>query len=370
MSDRGTSRNAAQRSVYLDALRAVALIRVVLYHTSGSWKVTAFTAMPLMFFIAGTLYAASLERRPARLVIRDRYRRILVPYWLYIVAMVGLWAGLGVVSQINPVNWIGFLFPVLSLNGPKGPGPGTVLHLTWFTLWYIQMHLVLSLVGRPLRTAQQRTPRILWSALLTVFVLSAVLAPPLAIATFYAASWILGYYHFDGLVERWLRPRWVATCAATGPLGAVLFFGFFTRAPVVAAFGVAFLGAFWLCLAIGLQPVVEPWLTARRARSVITWFSQRSLTIYLWHGAVLWMVLDLGLPGFRALPIRLVWVAALLVVAVAVVGWAEDVAARRPVQLWPRLPSARHRDGPTPVLDLRADAAAPQRADEPGVDLT
>ena len=65
---------------------------------------------------------------------------------------------------------------------------------------------------------------------------------------------------------------------------------------------------------------------------------------------------ELDLPG--ALVTRLVGCAVLVVAAVVVFGWLEDVAARRPAQLWPRLPSARAsrpsgRLRPA-VIDLRA----------------
>ena len=327
------------RSVYLDALRAVALVRVIVFHASGSWMVTAFTAMPLMFFIAGTLYAASLDRRPAPSVVRDRYRRIMLPYWLYLAAMLALWGAMGVLGEITPANWVGFLFPVVSMGGPVGPGADTALHLTWFALWYIQMHLVLSLIGGPLRRWQQQRPRVLWTSLGGIFLLGALGAPGLSIAVFYAACWILGYAHHDGKVEAWLRPRWGRVCLVLGPIGAVAFFGFHSRAVVVAAFGVAFLGVFWLALALGLQPRIEPWLEGRAQRSVTTWFSQRSLTIYLWHGVALWIMVELDLPG--ALATRLAGCAVLLVVAVLAFGWMEDIAAKRSMQLWPRLPSSR-----------------------------
>ncbi len=327
------------RSVYLDALRAVALVRVIVFHATGSWMVTAFTAMPLMFFIAGTLYAASLDRRPAGTVVKDRYRRIMVPYWGYLVAMVVLWGAMGVLGEITPVNWVGFLFPVVSLGGPIGPGADDALHLTWFALWYIQMHLVLSLVGGPLRRWQQHHARALWGGLGALFLLGALGAPGLSIAVFYAACWIIGYSHHDGKVEAWIRPRWTRVCLVLGPIGAVAFFGFHSRAVVVAAFGVAFLGVFWLALALGLQPRIEPWLEGRAQRSVTTWFSQRSLTIYLWHGVALYVMVELDLPG--ALATRLAGCAVLLVVAVMAFGWLEDIAAKRAVQLWPRLPSAR-----------------------------
>lgn len=345
-----------KRSIYLDALRAVALVRVVIFHATGSWLVTAFTAMPLMFFIAGTLYAASLDRRATSKVVRDRYRRIMVPYWGYLAAMVALWGALGVLGEITPANWVGFLMPVVSMAGPKGPGADTALHLTWFALRYIQTHLILSLIGGPLRRWQQQRPRRLWTAIGALFVLGAAGAPGLSIMMFYVACWVLGYAHHDGRVEAWLRPRWKRVCWLLGPVGAVAFFGFHQRAIVVAAFGVAFLGIFWLSLALGLQPRIEPWLEGRFQRSVTSWFSQRSLTIYLWHGVALWVMVELDLPG--ALVTRLVGCAVLVVAAVVVFGWLEDVAARRPAQLWPRLPSARAsrpsgRLRPA-VIDLRA----------------
>jgi peptidoglycan/LPS O-acetylase OafA/YrhL len=354
------------RSVYLDALRAVALVRVVIYHAVGSWMITAFTAMPLMFFIAGTLYAASLDRRPARLVVKDRYRRIMLPYWLYLAAMIVLWGALGVLGEITPINWVGFLFPVLSLGGPVGPDSSVGLHLTWFALWYIQMHLVLSLIGGPLRRWQLERPRRLWGVLAGLFLVGALGAPALSIAVFYAACWVVGYAHHDGKVERWIRPRWGRLCLVLGPVGALMFFGFHTRAVVVAAFGVAFLGVFWLALALGLQPRIEPWLEGRGPRAVTNWFSQRSLTIYLWHGVALWLLVDLDPPG--GLATRLAGCAVLIVVAVVAFGWIEDVSAKRPMQLWPRLPSARRPgfrvvddSGEASVIDLRDPTAAHER---------
>jgi peptidoglycan/LPS O-acetylase OafA/YrhL len=346
--------------VYLDALRAVALVRVVVYHASSWWWVTAFTAMPLMFFIAGTLYAASLERRAASRVVRDRYRRILVPYWVYLAAMVALWASLGVLGEITPANWVGFILPVLSVNGPPGPGADTALHLTWFALWYIQMHLILSLVGSPLRRAQRNRPRVLFGVLALLFALSAVTAPGLAIAIFYAVCWIVGYYHFDGRLDSALRHRWPVVCAVTAPLGALAFFGFHSRAPMVAAVGVALLGAFWLALAVGLEPWIEPHLSGRRSRTVVNWFSQRSLTIYLWHGVALYIIFEAGLPGSTNLIARLAWCAVLLPLAVVLFGWAEDLAAKRPVQLWPRLPSSRPKPASSSAtIDLRAYRPSP-----------
>lgn len=354
---------ARQRSVYLDAVRAAALVRVVIHHITQAWVTTVVAAMPLMFFIAGTLYAASLDRRPAKRVIGDRYRRILLPYWVYLACMVALWAGLGVLGEINAVNWVSFALPVLSFNGPVGPGEGTDLAFTWMALWYLQLHLLFSLVGPLLRRAQQNNPRRLWIGIAVAFLVLAVVLPPAAVAVFYMGCWVLGYHYHDGTLQAHLRRTWVRICAVSGPLGLLMFVAFHDSAPVLTGLGGGLLGVFWLCLAVGLQPRIEPWLVGRRTRSTIHWFSQRSLTIYLWHLPLLYAVIAASLPGSEYLLGRTLWVVALVPVVVVALGWAEDWAARRPLQVWPRLGASRSRR----VVDLRSPVAgAPDRSPATG----
>jgi peptidoglycan/LPS O-acetylase OafA/YrhL len=353
-----TSRSLLGRSVYLDALRAVALVRVVTYHVTGTWQLTAFTSLPLMFFVAGVLYAASLERSPAPKVVRSRYRRILIPYWGYAAAMVALWAAAGVLGQLTPAQWVALVLPVLSVDGVAGPDPSGALHVTWFALWYIQMHLVLALIGGPLRRAQRRWPRGVWVALAVLFVVAIPSAPGVAIAVVYTVAWMLGYLHLDGVLEPWLQApqrwgrRWQWLCAVAGPLGAVAYLGFHHSNLAVAGVGALLLAAFWLVLALGVQPVVEPWIERRRARAVTLWFSRRSMTIYLWHGAALWLAIELV--GDAGLLVRGLVTTAGVVVAVVAVGWLEDVAARRSPELWPRPASAqRTRGSGRATIDLR-----------------
>ena len=72
------------RDGFLDVLRAIALARVIIWHTFGvailSWIVAT---MPIMFFVAGTLLYRSLDGRDAVLVLRKRLRRLLVPFWFF-----------------------------------------------------------------------------------------------------------------------------------------------------------------------------------------------------------------------------------------------------------------------------------------------
>ena len=62
------------RNRYFDLLRAIAIVRVVVYHsTESAWMSIIFPSMGVMFALAGSLMARSLKR-PAWSVIRGRTR--------------------------------------------------------------------------------------------------------------------------------------------------------------------------------------------------------------------------------------------------------------------------------------------------------
>jgi len=73
-----------QRDRYIDTLRAVALVRVMTYHSFGwAWLPLLFPSMGIMFALAGSLVAASLDRSPGNpwRVLRKRTVRLLPPVW-------------------------------------------------------------------------------------------------------------------------------------------------------------------------------------------------------------------------------------------------------------------------------------------------
>ena len=89
------ARQATARDPLVDGLRSIALGRVVLWHAfAAPWLSWVFPAMPVMFFLAGSVLAGSVAagsgtngqgagpveglRRLAR-----RARRILIPFWVY-----------------------------------------------------------------------------------------------------------------------------------------------------------------------------------------------------------------------------------------------------------------------------------------------
>ena len=88
------------RDRFLDMLRAIAIVRVVIVHMSGAtetlgWPLLAYVVpgMPLVFFVSGSLAHASLDprresHRSDASFRRDRLRRLLVPYWAFIATIV------------------------------------------------------------------------------------------------------------------------------------------------------------------------------------------------------------------------------------------------------------------------------------------
>src|SRR5690349_17103382 len=67
----------------LDVIRAVAIVRVVLWHTWSWWWLTWVPAMPAMFFTTGALLDRSVERRGWARTVAQRSRRLFLPYWVY-----------------------------------------------------------------------------------------------------------------------------------------------------------------------------------------------------------------------------------------------------------------------------------------------
>jgi len=113
-----------QRDRYIDTLRAVALVRVMTYHSFGwAWLPLLFPSMGIMFALAGSLVAASLDRSPGNpwRVLRKRTVRLLPPVWLFglVVVPVMLVAGwTHTVAAGSPLNVRTLLLWVLPISDP------------------------------------------------------------------------------------------------------------------------------------------------------------------------------------------------------------------------------------------------------------
>ncbi len=232
-----TPAGAPVRDRYLDLLRAVALFRVVAYHSfaSAAWLSMVFPSMGVMFALAGSLMARSLER-PALGVLRSRTRRLLIPLALYSATVLVLLLWEGWTPDDDGGSWLQIVLWFVPVGDPPFPSAvGTdegLVESSWASqaeeiLWYIRAYFWFMLLSPLLLTSFRRVP---WPTLLAPLALMAIIsmaAVPLpdwgasGITDFatYGSCWILGFAHYQGLLRK--IPRWA----------------FFAAGPVLMALG-------------------------------------------------------------------------------------------------------------------------------------
>ncbi|WP_245703135.1 acyltransferase family protein [Streptomyces lushanensis] len=361
------------RDRYLDLLRAVALVRVVVFHVFGwAWLTILFPSMGVMFALAGSLMARSLSQRPPWSVIRGRLRRLLPPVWAFALVVVplmfvvgwrpareeGLWWFLRLANYIVPFGAPPYPYE----NG----SPSGLLEETWAEqaagpLWYIRAYLWFVLASPLLLWAFRKVP---WATLLLPVALTAVLGSGLveipgetgeALSDFavYGACWVLGFAHNDGAFRK--VPRYITVSLAAFTMAFALWWasGHLTdegwnldEIPLAQA-----MWSLGFC-AILLQ-YSPSWreLPGRLGQfdTVITLANNRAVTIYLWHNLLIMATVPLidqlwSIPGidaysaeldsaYSALMLVLVW--PLIALMILAIGWVEDVAAKRAPRLWP-----------------------------------
>ncbi|MFF1543448.1 acyltransferase [Streptomyces sp. NPDC058291] len=342
-----------QRDRYFDTLRALALIRVVAYHTFGwAWAGMVFPSMGIMFGLAGTLMAKSLER-PAAQVVRSRLRRLLPPFWFWGVFVVLAMLVHGWMPGWEIVYWI------VPLGDPPGNAWG---EQAWEILWYLRTYLWFVLLSPLLLRLFRLAPvPVLALSLLPVLVLTFVWAGPenragaaLWDLSTYLFCWILGFAHRDGVLQR-MKPALVVV-ASLAAIGFGGWYAFTHQAdagtydldenPLAQAFWSAgfVMLLMWAKARFGID---FAWLTRfRRTNRIVTVFNARAVTVYLWHEIALILAVPLidrfwDVPAFETyLPLDSQWfmfgVGWLLIgVFVLLCGWVEDVAARKKPRLLP-----------------------------------
>ncbi|KAB1986905.1 acyltransferase family protein [Streptomyces triticiradicis] len=341
------------RDRYFDALRAVALVRVVTYHTFGwAWAGLVFPSMGVMFALAGTLMAKSLER-PAIGVVRSRMRRLLPPFWL--------WGSLVVLAMMIH-GWMPgwqIVFWVVPLGDPPGDAWGAQ---AWEILWYLRAYLWFVLLSPPLLKVFRKAPvPVLLVSLVPIVVLRYGWQPPddrfgsaLTDLATYLFCWLVGFAHREGVLRR-LRPAAVVPAS----LAALAYGGWYALAHR-SEFGtydldeIPLAQAFWsagfvllLMYFKAYRDVDLAWLARfGRLDRTVTVFNARAVTIYLWHEIALVLAVPLidqfwKVPAFEKwLPLESQWFMfavgwVLIGIAIPLFGWAEDLAARKRPRLLP-----------------------------------
>ncbi|MGC5342146.1 acyltransferase family protein [Streptomyces sp. DT24] len=361
------------RDRYLDLLRAVALVRVVVFHLFGwAWLTVLFPSMGVMFALAGSLMARSLAR-PAWGVIRGRMRRLLPPMWAFSLCVVPVMFALSWKPVREEGIWwfikLGcYIFPVGSPPYPWENGSeGGFLEQSWADqaagpLWYIRAYLWFVLASPLLLKAFRKLP---WATLLAPVALTAVIGTGVvtipgatgeAVGDFavFGACWILGFAHNDGLLKK--IPRYISVSSAA----IMMAFGLWWASGHLTEEGwnldeIPLAQATWsLGFCVILLQYAPSWqkLPGRLAAwdSLVTLANNRAVTIYLWHNllfmgtsliidqlwSVPWVGDHLGTyidASGNVLMLILIW--PLIGMAILLFGWVEDVAAKRRPRLWP-----------------------------------
>ncbi|MFC5173095.1 acyltransferase family protein [Streptomyces mutomycini] len=332
-----------------DVLRAVALVRVVTYHTfEWPWLGYVFPSMGVMFALAGSLMARSLER-PAPGVLRGRLRRLLIPVWVFGLVLGPAMLLHGWVPGPDVLLW------VLPVGDPPGNAWG---EQAWAVLWYLRSYLWFVLLSPLLLRVFRRAPLpVLALSLVPVTVLETMSGVPdgrlgsaIGDASVFLFCWLLGFAHRDGVLD---RVRGTAAVAVAAPLMAAGAW-WASGHPADGSFDLddiplaqALWSAGFVLLLLRFRPRFDGLLLRHPvADQVVTVSNARAVTVYLWHEVALMAAVPLidfmwEVPALEEhLPLDSLWVQfgvawVLIATAVVCLGWVEDVAARRRPRLLP-----------------------------------
>lgn len=342
---------AVQRDRYFDFLRGVALIRVVVFHMFPlAWLSMLFPAMGVMFALGGSLMARSLDR-PTPGAVTGRLRRLLPALWVLGAILVPVALAIGWSERPSSARLLLWVVPVVPPPGPQWAEPATGL------LWYLTTYLWLVILS-PAALWLYRRAR-LFTALLPLAVLAVLQVLPSFLSETgdsavtdlltFAACWVLGFAHRDGDLRRVPTLLLVivsVVSATTGIAWTVTHPGEdgVDLAAVPLAYGVYSAG--FVLLLLRFQPPMG-WLgRRRRLDAAVNMLNARAVTIYLWHNIAIalafpagdyiqvWRVGDtLMMAGYFAVALIL------LAVLIVLLGWVEDLAARRRIRVLPLTPA-------------------------------
>ena len=355
------------RDRYFDTLRAVAILRVVIFHAFPVAALElAVPSMGVMFALGGSLMAKSIDTSATR-AVRNRLRRLLPALWVMSVILVPLMLLRG--WSHHPA-WPQLLLWILPIADPPSselgyPAAGVLWYLVTY-LWLVLLSPALLALYRQLRMAALMLPLIL---------LAVLVAHPNAlgdrigwvaqnILTF-GACWILGFAHREGDLAR-LKP-WTALGLAVACIGGGL--GWAATHPGANGVDLTGIPIAYAIFSAGFVLALLRWAPdmgwlsrVRPINGFVTMVNNRAVTIYLWHNVAITVAVMLFDP-LQLWKIPHQWIEdvvdfglalSMLAAVVLALGWVEDVAARRR----PRISPFPRRPGPVSTQGVVAAPAA------------
>ena len=374
------------RERWLDLLRVAALAKVIAAELGAPAVLSLFPAWGVLFGIGGSMMARSAVHEPEVDAIGHRLRRLLVPLWAFGIVAVPfmLWQGWGTETDDNTFyvsNLVFWIFPFLD-----PPGSSAAAAVTG-GLWYIRAALWFVLLTPLMRAGMRRSAPVAMLVPLVVVGLDAWLrwdlasgggtGPALIDFCTYATCWMLGMAYRDGTLKR-LHPALLALIALVALAGGGAWLRL--RAPDLdldsAPLALALVSAGVVLLLLVVSPLMA-WLDrVPLFGGLLEIIAARALTIYLLvpvaRAATPLVDARLGLGADTRTAVATA--VALTVVGVLAFGWVEDLAARRPLRVFPRpsrpvgeQPSGVHQRGyrPPTLPPAMAERLGPVRAARP-----
>ena len=331
------------RNRYFDLLRAAALLRVIIYHTVGwPWLHLFVPAMGVMFALAGSLMANSLDRRPPVRVVVARMRRLLPPVWAFgIVATAMGWVAVGVGRH----EWFHLLYWLLPLRDPESHAVGFgYVDILWYVrtyLWFVILSPVLLIAFRKAPTATLIAPLALLPAAALTSLFTSVGHGAVIDILGFGTCWALGFAAHDGFLARLpvLLCGVVVAALCTVGLTLELTYPFGASGGTGPVFvGYALWSAAWVLVLMRWNPDMSWMAKSGWLKSAVTVINARAVTIYIWHDAAI-AVIAMFVHSARLQVSHIAELPAVLLltgVAMLAFGWVEDLAARRRPTLLPR----------------------------------
>lgn len=335
----------ASRNRYIDTLRAAAIVRVAVYHAFGwAWLTILLPSMGVMFALAGSLMAASLQKYGARRAITSRLRRLLPALWAFAAVAIPIMIWHGWHPKLSQLVF--WAFPITDPIGSQWGEP------LWEVLWYLRAYLLFVLASPLLYVLYRRTrwlAVLLPLAALGYLVHSGFRLPDPVDGIMwdfvtYCSCWVAGFAYQDGTLARLSSKIFVPAVAVIG--GAGMWWlcthptseGFdLNQVPVARTlWSLAF-----VLVVLRIKPSLSGLDRMPRLSSAIGFVNARAVTIYLWHYPLIsigaWALASAAVPW--ATPEYLIFMTALetamVLVAVLLFGWVEDVAGKKKPRLWP-----------------------------------
>jgi len=336
------------RERWLDLLKVAALSRVIALGAGAPAYLALFPAWGVLFGIGGSMMSRSAQHEPEVDVMGHRLRRVLVPLWVFGIVAVPLmlWQGWGVADDANPffvANLVFWIFPFLD-----PPGSTAASDLIG-GLWYIRACLWFVLLTPVMRAGMRRSPIVAMMVPLVVVGLDAWLSwglsessgtgPALMDFCTYATCWMFGMAHRDGSLKR-VDKVLVGVLAVAALAGGALWTKLYVPSLEIdeVPLAAALISAGVVIPLLSASPGMA-WLDKIPVlRGLLGLITGRALTIYLLFPiAVATVPLVVARRGLGTDTRTLVLVTVgLTVLGVLLFGWVEDLAARRPLGVYPR----------------------------------